>query len=217
MPYADATFDLVISDEAISHYAQPDAFLREAHRVLRVGGVIMVADGNNGANPMTRRVSEEMWDAVEVGPAGRRYKSSDGRAVVAKPHVQYRAELVRERFPQIDETTAQAIGSRTADYSTDQVIDAARQFEDTGSLPSSVYHRGDVAIRPWDGIAEERLVDPRQLVHELSRLGFKARARGHWGGANRDPLYRGVDNLPALGGSLTLPLARAFRVTGIKL
>src|SRR5437660_1444086 len=43
MPYDDGEFDVLLSIEAISHYLDVDGFLREASRVLRPGGTMIVS------------------------------------------------------------------------------------------------------------------------------------------------------------------------------
>lgn len=43
LPFEDKSFDVVILYEAIYYLAQPEKFVSEAHRVLREGGVLLIA------------------------------------------------------------------------------------------------------------------------------------------------------------------------------
>ncbi len=44
LPFADATFDTVLSNTILHHIPEPEAVLREARRVLRPGGVLLIRD-----------------------------------------------------------------------------------------------------------------------------------------------------------------------------
>jgi len=45
-PFPAASFDIVVSFETIEHLEQPHAFLREIHRLLRPGGVLICSSPN---------------------------------------------------------------------------------------------------------------------------------------------------------------------------
>jgi SAM-dependent methyltransferase len=54
LPFAEASFDLVILFEALYYLAAPEQFVREAHRVLRPRGLIAICTANRdrpGFNP----------------------------------------------------------------------------------------------------------------------------------------------------------------------
>jgi len=46
LPFADRSFDVVLLYEAIYYLARPDAFVREARRLLRAGGVLIICSAN---------------------------------------------------------------------------------------------------------------------------------------------------------------------------
>lgn len=46
LPFADDAFDLVLSFEAIYYLRRQDWFLREAHRLLRTGGTLLIGTSN---------------------------------------------------------------------------------------------------------------------------------------------------------------------------
>jgi ubiquinone/menaquinone biosynthesis C-methylase UbiE len=46
LPFGESTFDLLLSFEAIYYLPQPDAFLREARRVLAPGGALLIGTSN---------------------------------------------------------------------------------------------------------------------------------------------------------------------------
>jgi ubiquinone/menaquinone biosynthesis C-methylase UbiE len=211
MPYEDASTDIVLSIEAISHYLDVDAFIDEAFRVLRPGGVLLIADGNNGANPTVRRRTYEIWEAVECGPAGQTVHGH----LLGAPYVEVRRQLLSEHFPALEEATRAEIARRTAGFTEEQVIAAAREHEATGSLPNSVYRRRQLAIAP-DGTAMERLFSPHGLVTQLESRGFQAKAYGYWGGANGSTSIRAANRFLAALSPLTMPTAPSFRIVGRK-
>jgi 2-polyprenyl-3-methyl-5-hydroxy-6-metoxy-1,4-benzoquinol methylase len=46
LPYKDATFDVVVSNQVIEHLSDTDTFLREIHRVLKPSGVAVISTEN---------------------------------------------------------------------------------------------------------------------------------------------------------------------------
>lgn len=66
----NASVDAVISNEAISHYYDVDAFLRETARVLKPGGVLLISDGNNACSPPSPPAHAGDLGAVRERPGG---------------------------------------------------------------------------------------------------------------------------------------------------
>lgn len=81
LPFADASFDAVLNVESCHCYPDVPRFLREAHRVLRPGGVLLIAD--------VRHTSLEQ--AIAGGPLQHEDVEDFRRQVAASPF-----ELVEE-------------------------------------------------------------------------------------------------------------------------
>ncbi|MGQ9488777.1 MAG: class I SAM-dependent methyltransferase, partial [Armatimonadota bacterium] len=103
----DASVDAVISNEAISHYYDVDAFLREAARVLKPGGVILIADGNNASCPLRRRHTQEIWEQFENGPPG----TVHGH-VLEVPYIEMRRQIIRASAPHIPDDVVEQMARR---------------------------------------------------------------------------------------------------------
>jgi SAM-dependent methyltransferase len=46
LPFGDATFDVVVSNQVIEHLSDTDRFVHEVHRILRPGGIAVVSTEN---------------------------------------------------------------------------------------------------------------------------------------------------------------------------
>jgi 2-polyprenyl-3-methyl-5-hydroxy-6-metoxy-1,4-benzoquinol methylase len=69
-PFEDESFDLVTSIEVIEHLRNPHAMIREAFRVLRVGGVFLVGTPN-AAGCSCRFVADQLKLALLAGRLSR--------------------------------------------------------------------------------------------------------------------------------------------------
>lgn len=208
LPLQDASVDVVLSIEAISHYYDVDAFLDECARVLRPGGFVVVSDGNNGANPRIREHTMELWQRFEQGPEG-----VFGDHVVPEPMHARRSRVVRKHFPALNEAEVDAYASATSGFDEAAILAAVREHRSGGSMPQAHYRRGDCPREPFWGYWLERLFDPRDLVRDLERRGFRAHALPHFGGARNDLVLAANHVLRAFP---TFRFARAFRVVGRK-
>lgn len=216
MPYPDSSFDLVLSNEAISHYRDLGGFLSEAARVLKPDGVLLIADGNNGLNPLVRRRTYKVWEAFEQGPAG---IEVHGHPIGHEfgPFVEVRGRIIAQAFPELGDADREALSLRTAGMTAAEVVEAARRYVRTGEMPSSVYRHGNLAVDPISTQVMERLFNPYRLGREIAKYGFRVKVRGYWGGASGRRILRVANEVLARLSPLTIVTARAFRIAAYKL
>jgi ubiquinone/menaquinone biosynthesis C-methylase UbiE len=83
LPFNDASFDAVLSTEAFHWFPDPDAALREFHRVLGPGGRLMVALVNVRVPTTSRLAHAAPKRSVNrpIGPRARRWPSGCGTRV----------------------------------------------------------------------------------------------------------------------------------------
>lgn len=72
LPFADASFDVVLIFEALYYVAEPSRFFREAHRVLRPGGVLLIVTANKDLFDFTPSPFSEAYLGVVELLAGLR-------------------------------------------------------------------------------------------------------------------------------------------------
>lgn len=204
--YPDATFDMVLSNEAISHYPDVHAFLRETHRVLKPGGLLIIVDGNNGANLFYMRRLKEYWRRIEAGPVGETKIHP-----VKHTYLQMREEIIREAFAHVDESTVHELALRTSGMTQAPIVEAVNLFLQTGEKPSAFY-QGGCPVNPRTGTYAEYAFDPRELVQLVNSHGFESRFYAYLGGAGGNPIVRALNNAVIAFSPITIKLTRAFRI-----
>lgn len=211
MPFEDEGFDVLLSNEAISHYLQIDRFIAEAARVLKRGGVALISDGNNGLNCMTRRHTQRLWEAFERGPGNR---VVEGHAM-GQCYQQRRADFVASMYPGIDEGDRERIAKGTFGKTFDEVAVACDDFLASGHAPESFFRVGEPPVEP-DGMVHERLFDPYELGRAFQARGFAVKVYGYWGGEGGSPAVRVANRALRALPPLAMPTARAFRIVAVR-
>jgi SAM-dependent methyltransferase len=213
MPHENASFDLVLSLEAISHYRDIAAFIGEARRVLRPGGTLLIRDGNNEKNPRVRRETWALWEEFETGKPS----ALGGRHERDGSYRLRREEIIRENFPELNDDQVMDLVLRTSFMSRDEVIEAVRNYRQGGARPASFYNGLDAPVDPNDGSVIERLFDPYQLAAELRAAGFSTRVAGYWGGASGRASIRLANKILGAASRLTIYTSPSFTIAARKL
>lgn len=207
MPYGDSSFDLLLAVEGVSHYLDYSRFLAEAHRVLRLGGKLLVVDGNNGLNPAIRRHCKHIWALHERDVVD----ENDPWLFVPK-----RQKMIEEAFPQLEASEAHALALRTAGMVRGEIGDAVDSYLGSGKLPENLYKPGRLSVHPEHEMVMERLFNPFSLAREIRSYGFETRLKGYWGGASGRPSVRGANRVLAAMSPIAMPTAPSFRIVATK-
>jgi len=214
LPLGPASLDVVLSLEAISHYLDYEPFLREAARVLRPGGTLIVSDGNNILNEGIRRRTEEMWAEHEADPRTAPRTVPEGEYDPWQL-VDHRRRIALGAEPGLADEDAWMIALNTSGMVSAEVVDAAHRFRESGVAPSRPYRQGTLIVHPEQEMVIERLFDPYELGDEIAAHGFDVRVRGHWAGASGRGRRVVNDALASLGRA-TMRFARGFRIVATK-
>ena len=210
--YDDATFDLVTSIEAASHYLDDKLAFAEIARVLRPGGSFVISDGNNALNARYAGGIRELWVAVEDGPGNRTIAGHQ----IGKPYRERREEIIREHAPELPEDDVRRLARSTTGYVRPQILAAVEEYQRAEAEPQPKRTDDDVPVDP-DGATHERLFDPFELARTLRTVGFRdVRVRGYWGGASGRAPVRLANRLLGVASRFTMPTARGFRIHAVR-
>lgn len=214
LPYEDNRFDVALTFEALSHFLNPSQCLAEAYRVLKPGGVYIIADDNNGANPSVVRENQEVWDQFENGPPT---NNIHGHRVL-EPYIDKRARIIREAFPALEKEQVSELARRTAFMTRPEVLSAVGAFAGNGVVPESLYGPGKCPVEPEQGQYIENLLNPIVLKRDLERSGFRVKLEAYFGGASRGGLLFMVNRLLSLlfPARFLLRFSDGFRIRAFK-
>jgi SAM-dependent methyltransferase len=86
LPYADASFDVVLCTQVLEHLYEPDRAVREIHRVLRPGGLALVSThGVFLYHPDPPDSDRDFWRWTHSGLARLFRTSADWRSIDVEP------------------------------------------------------------------------------------------------------------------------------------
>ncbi|MDW8106744.1 MAG: hypothetical protein RMK45_04595 [Armatimonadota bacterium] len=173
--------------------------------------MLIIADGNNGANPRLARFTREVWRRFEQGPPG-----TIGAHRIERPYAAMRAEIIQQAYPHLECGVVHQIAERTSGMTQEAILQAVAHYLSTGELPNSTFDGTQCPVNPYSGAVIERLFHPMQLAQELRRFGFRARAYAYFGGAGGNPLVRTANALLQAITPLSIRWAPSFRIVAYK-
>lgn len=199
LPIESESVDFVLVNEVISHVnpSYLDTLYAEIARILKVGGSILISDGNNRANASCVADLHQLFMAWEKGPVG----TNTGRDVVDVSFREFRKEIIaglqpRLRCDEIDylaDNTSGLFGDRLA-------IEVAKYVRKDGWVERP-YRPGICPTNPGPGgVVMERAFHPIQVELALAEVGIRAQqshalGRGGTGTSLRNRVGRLVRNV----------------------
>jgi len=156
MEFPSASFDGVMANCVISHVRDLEGFLREAHRLLRPGGVFFLSDENNSLFLPARGRRRRGWNDMEREPDG--------------PYFAARREMLRAAFPELRGNQLEETTRVTRGFWGDQVTARAREFQERGRIEA----RPEFRFRdPRDGQYPERELNPFWMMDKFREANLE--------------------------------------------
>lgn len=215
MPFEDESFDVVTCFEAISHFRNPLAGLREMGRVCRKGGALIISDGNNAVNRQIRSKTLEYWTHFEKGPSGT--YTADRYHYIDVCYEDVRRQIIRKRYPSISAKDRDMLAAGTFGMNEGELRRACEEFLTSSRRPESMFDGTHVPVDPAKDDVRENLFDPILLARDLREYGFEAKAYPYFGAA-RNAFLRAANLAVAWAcpPAISLRWSKLFIVAGRK-
>ena len=166
--YPNRYFDVVVTNETLSHVREMEHTIEEIYRILKPGGRLLVRDGNNSLFLWGRVRRRMFWRRIEQGPVDpSAFRSTD----VPLPFIEVRQKMILEKFPQMDREKVQLLSQETKGMFGNEIFEAVEKFEKTGKIPARPKFR---YRNPMTGEFPEREINPFRLKMMLIKRGFEA-------------------------------------------
>lgn len=155
MEFPSQSFDGVMANCVISHVRDLEGFLKEAHRLLRPGGVFFLSDENNSLYLPARRRRRRGWRQMEAEPDG--------------PFFAARRAYIGEHFPKLGGNELMEAVRLTRGLVAEEILSAVRERQEKGRVtakPDFLYRH------PADGQYPERELNPFWMMRKFQEAGF---------------------------------------------
>ncbi len=208
--YADGFFDSCFANEILSHVRDLEPALSEISRVLKRGGAIYIADGNNSisipAGIRRRRLQERLEDGNTDDAA---FKTS----ALTDTLLNTRKKIIKSQFGELKDEVVAVLAKKTKGMYDEQIIRACRQFINDGEIKE----RADFPFRnPIGGEKMEYPLNPFKLRAVLTeKYGFECRVLPQF--ISSPVLWKNaLGKLIGMTHPVSLLISPFFEIVGIK-
>ena len=156
MEFPAGSFDGVMANCVISHVRDLEGFLREAHRLLRPGGLFFLSDENNSLYLPARPRRRRGWKRMEHEPDG--------------PYFEARRALIGEHFPNLSSNQLLEATRRTRGLVGSEIQAGVRELLETGRVAREPAFR---YRDPRDGQYPERELNPFWMMRKFREAGLE--------------------------------------------
>ena len=160
LPFADATFEAAYAVHVYHLVANWEYALRQALRVLKPGGTLLISYHYRGADSPNRRLRQKLSELIE--PYGINTR---------RPGAQNSEELKTELEKLADDLKIVHIATWKESSTLAEILDqlGARIFSETWAIPPDLMARIMPSLRAW---AEQEVGDPSQVLDEDSQFNW---------------------------------------------
>lgn len=202
--------EIIVANEMISHVQPRDlpTVFSEWARVLKMGGVLFISDGNGLDIPAHWNVLLNLYAVIEGGPVGAPFGTPPFTSTVSSPYVDQRRAMITGWHPELDASEINYAAVNTAGLYCDRLKKVVDRYAQTKELTRRPYRMGQAPVVPSTGVVQELGFRPNQVVLNLMPHGFTCSARADY---NRAPSAWTEDSTPR-----SFP-ASNFQVTAVKI
>lgn len=165
---ASNSVDFILVNEVISHINPSllDIFYAECARVLKVGGEIVISDGNNFSHYKTR---SDLIDWYALWESGSSKEFGDTN------YTKQRFVILRRAFKdkELSQEQLEYYARNTSGLAGERLIETVRRAIDEGVFTERPHRPGIPPIHPAYGVAMERAFYPLQVEMSLRTYGLR--------------------------------------------
>ncbi|AOG12787.1 ubiE/COQ5 methyltransferase family protein (plasmid) [Agrobacterium sp. RAC06] len=173
LPIESETVDFVLVNEVISHINPTylDTVYAEIARILKVGGKVLISDGNNRASESCVADLRSLYAAWENGPAG----TSTGRDTVDEPFRGARRDIIAGLHPDMKPEEIDYLADNTSGLFGERLAIEVGKYIRREGWVARPYRDGCCPTNPGaGGVVMERALHPVQVELGLAEHGIAA-------------------------------------------